>query len=73
NLSEKFIDLLAASYLNKGLMTITDTWWRYKWQRKNYPMEDYDLAMKTRWYVSKNHPANYQKKVLRQLKLQFNA
>jgi hypothetical protein len=36
-------------------------------------MEDYDLAMKTRWYVSKNHPANYQKKVLRQLKLQFNA
>lgn len=72
-IAEKFIALLAPGYLNKGMMAFTDTWWRYKWQRKNYPMEDYDLAMKTRWYVSKNHPANYQKKVLQQLKLQFNA
>lgn len=72
NLAERFWGLLAPGYLNKALMTLTDTWWRYKWQRKNYPMEDYDLAMKTRWFVSKNHPANYQKKVLRQLKLQFN-
>lgn len=70
---ENFIALLAPGYVNKGMMSFTDTWWRYKWQRKNYPMEDYDLAMKTRWYVSKNHPANYQKKVLQQLKLQFNA
>jgi len=45
-------------------MKLTDTWWRYKWRKKNYPMQDYDLAMKTRIYVSKNHPANYQKKVL---------
>lgn len=73
NLAERFCELLAPGYLNKALMALTDTWWRYKWQRKNYPMEDYDLAMKTRWFVSKNHPANYQKKVLRQLKLQFNS
>ena len=71
-ISESFIELLFPDALNKGLMTLTDSWWRYKWQRKNYPMEDYDLAMKTRLYVSKNHPANYQKKILRQLKLQFN-
>jgi hypothetical protein len=31
---------------------------------KKYPMQDYDLAMKTRWYVSKNHPLNYQKKII---------
>lgn len=30
-------------------------------------MEYYDLAMKTRWYVSKNHPKNYQKKVLEKI------
>ncbi|WP_276132995.1 nucleotidyltransferase domain-containing protein [Polluticoccus soli] len=72
-LAESFLELLAPRALNQALMSLTDTWWRYKWQRKNYPMEDYDLAMKTRWFVSKNHPANYQKKVLHQLKLQFNA
>lgn len=51
--------------LNLALMELTDKLWRLKWQRKNYPMEDYDIAMKTKWYVSKQHPLNYQKKVLR--------
>lgn len=50
--------------LNNFLMKLTDRMWRYKWRRKSYPIEDYDLAMKTRWYVSKQHPLNYQKKVL---------
>ncbi len=50
--------------LNMALMLITDKLWRLKWQRKNYPMEDYEIAMKTKWYVSKQHPLNYQKKVL---------
>ncbi|MBW7912779.1 MAG: hypothetical protein H3C54_03545 [Taibaiella sp.] len=51
--------------VNLALMQLTDKLWRLKWQRKNYPMEDYDIAMKTKWYVSKQHPLNYQKKVLR--------
>ncbi len=51
--------------LNIFLMKLTDKMWRMKWERKNYPMEDYDLAMKTKWYVSKHHPLNYQKKVLK--------
>jgi predicted nucleotidyltransferase len=72
-IAETILNLLFAGYLNKGLLQLTDKWWRFKWQRKDYPMEDYDLAMKTRWYVSKNHPANYQKRVLQRLKLQFNA
>lgn len=57
-------NILLPVQANKFLMNLTDRWWRYKWQKKNYPMQDYDLAMKTKIYVSKNHPANYQKKVL---------
>lgn len=70
---EVIMNLLFANFFDTLLMNATDSWWRHKWQRKNYPMEDYELAMKTRKYVSKNHPANYQKKVLKQLKLQFNS
>ena len=55
-------------HVNGFLMRLTDKLWRYKWERKNYPAEDYDIAMKTKWYVSKQHPLNYQKKVL-----EFNA
>jgi predicted nucleotidyltransferase len=58
------LNMLFPAQVNKFLMALTDRWWRYKWTKKNYPMHDYDLAMKTRIYVSKNHPANYQKKVL---------
>lgn len=64
---EPFINILAPSLLNLSLMHLTDKWWRLKWRHKKYPMKDYDLAMKTRWYVSKNHPHNYQKRVLNQL------
>lgn len=59
--------LLAHCYphhLNQFLMKTTDKKWRKKWKRRNYPMADYELAMKTKWYVSKQHPLNYQKKVL---------
>ncbi len=64
NASEFVLNLTFPSTFNKFLMRLTDTWWQYKWRKKKYPMQDYDLAMKTRIYVSKNHPANYQKKVL---------
>ena len=64
---EGTIDLLFPKMINSMLMRITDSWWRFKWRKRNYPMEDYDLAMKTKWYVSKNHPANYQKKILEKL------
>ncbi len=65
---EPVINLLFPKQLNLLCMRITDKWWRIKWTARKYPMQDYDLAMKTRWYVSKNHPLNYQKKVLRELK-----
>jgi hypothetical protein len=63
-LAEGIFNNMIPGWLNNALMQLTDKWWRLKWRRKNYPAEDYELAMKTRWYVSKNHPANYQKKIL---------
>lgn len=62
--AETILDLFLPERMNNFLMKLTDKLWRYKWQRKNYPMDDYDLAMKTRWYVSKQHHLNYQKRVL---------
>lgn len=62
--AEGIINLCFPKMLNLSLLRITDTWWRLKWKMKKYPMQDYDLAMKTRWYVSKNHPLNYQKKII---------
>jgi hypothetical protein len=72
-IAESVINVFFAKQLNIALMKFTDSWWRYKWNKKAYPMEDYDLAMKTKWYVSKNHPHNYQKKVLAQVDaIQYN-
>ncbi len=53
--------------LNENLMKLTDTKWRRKWNVKGYPREDYELAFKTTLHISKNHPANYQKKILKAL------
>lgn len=53
--------------LNRLLMKLTDNKWKRKWRRANYPMEDYELAFRTRINVSKNHPMNYQKLILSKL------
>jgi len=66
-LCESFINILWPEQLNKWLMKLTDTRWRAKWAKKNYPMTDYELAFKTTLHVSKNHPANHQKRVLAKL------
>lgn len=56
---------LFPQFLNRSLMRLTDIKWRRKWAAKGYPQEDYNLAFKTSLHVSKNHPANYQKKILK--------
>ena len=61
------LDHLVTDKLNRKLMAITDKRWRKKWNKKGYPQEDYDQAFKTTLHVSKNHPANYQKKILKYL------
>ena len=63
--TETFFNIFSPGRLNIFLMKLTDKRWRRKWEKRNYPMQDYDLAMKTRWYVSKQHPLNFQKKILK--------
>ena len=71
NIFKKLIEicmhLLPLNGLNKKLMQWTDSKWKRKWKRANYPMEDYELAFRTRTNVSKNHPMNYQKLILSKL------
>ena len=61
---EKLLEVLWPNKLNNALMKLTDSKWRKKWARKNYPAQDYAQAFKTTLHISKNHPANYQKRVL---------
>ena len=71
NIFKKLIEicmhLLPLNGLNKKLMQWTDSKWKRKWKKANYPMEDYELAFRTRTNVSKNHPMNYQKLILSKL------
>ncbi|MBA3827516.1 MAG: nucleotidyltransferase domain-containing protein [Taibaiella sp.] len=62
--AERIINLCIPTRVNCWLMKLTDGKWRKKWSKKNYPPEDYDLAFKTTLHVSKNHPANHQKRIL---------
>jgi predicted nucleotidyltransferase len=65
--AERILNFLRPKALNAALMQLTDKMWRSKWKKRGFPMEEYELAMKTRWYVSKNHPLNYQRKVLAEI------
>jgi predicted nucleotidyltransferase len=56
--------LLVSRKINESLMSYTDKRWRKKWTQKGYKLTEYDLAFKTQKTVSKNHPGNYQKKIL---------
>lgn len=68
--AESILNLLSPSKLNRFLMQLTDKWWRRKWARKNFPADQYELAFKTTLHQSKNHPANYQKKIMDHMQLQ---
>ncbi len=59
---EFFFDPFASS-LNKFFMSVTLRRWK-KLYEQNYSKTDFDIAFKTLPHVSKNHPKNYQKKIL---------
>ncbi len=63
-LAEAVLGVFMPGKMNTFFMRLTDKWWRRKWARKNYPADQYELAFKTTLHHSKNHPANYQKKIL---------
>ncbi len=65
--SAALLNRLRPAALNGFLMRLTDVKWRRKWSRKGFPAEDYDLAFKTTLHISKNHRANYQKRILEAL------
>ena len=66
NLVKRLLEFIFSSQkLNLFLLNYTNKTWKKKWKKKGYDMKDYDLAFKTKRYVSKNHPKNYQKLVLK--------
>jgi hypothetical protein len=66
-LFEILLSVFPLAIINKFLMKITDNKWKRKWTKANYPMNEYDLAFRTRLNISKNHPKNHQKFVLSKL------
>lgn len=62
--TEWLLNQLWPGRFNVFLMHLTDRTWRKKWLRKGFPMEDYDRAFHTSVHASKNHPADFQKRIL---------
>lgn len=60
---EKVISFFAGNWLDHFFMNMTLSRWRRKYQKK-YNKEDFDIALKTKKHVSKNHPQNYQRRVI---------
>jgi len=61
-LIETIIGLLTGDWLNTVFMKMTLNRWKKLYQQ-NYSSADFQIAFKTRTYLSKNHPKHYQKKV----------
>lgn len=68
-LLEWMLNMLSAERMNLFFMNLTDRKWRKKWQKRGFPMEDYDRAFYTSLHQSKNHPADFQKKILHELEI----
>jgi len=66
-LTEWFLNHMAPSKLNRFLMNLTDKKWRAKWKSHGYSEKEYKEAFQTEIAISKNHPVDYQKKVLNTL------
>jgi hypothetical protein len=62
--TEWMLNLLWPGNFNQFLMGLTDRKWRKKWKKKGFPMNDYDRAFQTTLHVSKNHPADFQKRIM---------
>jgi hypothetical protein len=66
-MAQWLLNRMAPGAFNRFLMRLTDRKWRAKWQRKGFPMNEYDEAFYTTLHVSKNHPANFQRRILQAL------
>lgn len=61
---------LLSQWLDKLTMRLTLNVWKKKFG--NFEPKDFDLALKSRKYVSKHHPQNFQKKVLSEFEERVN-
>lgn len=66
-LFEMLINILAPERLNRFFMNLTDKKWRRKWKEHDFSEDDYNRAFQTEISISKNHPADFEKKVLNKL------
>jgi len=64
SLIETIINLLFAKYWERCFMQATLRRWKKKY-KEQYNVEDFEVAFKSKEHVSKNHPNNYQLKVMR--------
>lgn len=69
---EGIINIFAPDKFNQWLMKVTDQKWRKKWRHVGYSPEEYNRAFQTEIHISKNHPMDYEKKVLETLPGQMN-
>ncbi len=60
---EGLIDLLFGKYRESFFMRVTLSRWKKKYEEQ-YDQSDFEVAFKSKEYVSKNHPNNYQRKVM---------
>ncbi len=68
NFLEKAINFFNPDFLNRKLMALTDRKWRKKWKFAGFQEEEYNKALQTELHISKNHPVDFEKKVLNELK-----
>ena len=61
---ESIVNLISPRSINRWLMQLTDWKWRKKFASLNLSDQEYDRAIMTRIHISKNHPHDFQKRVL---------
>jgi len=61
---ERVLNIFFPGFFNTLLMKITDWKWRKKWKHAGYSEAEYNRAFQTELHISKNHPVDYEKKVL---------
>lgn len=66
-ITESLINVLKPQKLNHFLMNLTDRKWRRKWKGFGFTEKYYNRAFQTEISISKNHPVDYEKKVLNEL------
>lgn len=63
-LTESLFPSKFGDWINRFLLKITMWWWQKKFRAKGYPMQFFDHDFRSTPGESKNHPNDYQRRVL---------